>query len=726
MRLLRYFFFTLRGKNILILLVFMTITFVASLFIVHTLTQNMLLEEKGTKLMGIARYLDVRLGDRTYDSILASMDAINKSREEKIDLLNKTLADETEKISGIYPGLGVGYYSKELDAILVYSPSAEFSANVGKSIGADHPGREVMATDEEKVSFGSMVRGNIMNAMHPVERDGKVIGYIWANELATAVEQEYNNVAFAIMLILTVIYAVSLAATAFFSYLSTREVGVILSGINRMEEDFNYRMPPIKGEFSKVVENINTMADNVQTAQEEHETLLKAEASNQAQRDFLSRMSHEIRTPMNGVLGMTKLAMEASDEEQRLTYLGKIETSATLLLSIINDILDFSKIEADKVEIEQRPFVIREVFNNVRDLMNGRVGEKDVILQVHVADDVPHKAVGDSMKLSQILLNLVGNAAKFTSEGSIRINVSASLPSVSQRDMTVTGKDNSGENDTFTEPEIADTKADQIQGKNDTFTEPEIADTKADQIRFKTFRLYCSVADTGIGMTPEQLGNLFNPFTQADVSTTRQYGGTGLGLAISKRLVEMMDGNISVQSKPGAGSTFTFDIALGVCDVSTPDAGECDIDPDNESFEGLFALLAEDNEINQEIATVLLESIGLHLDVVDNGRLAVEAFEQGNYDLIFMDVRMPEMDGLEATRCIRAIEAKRAEHCAPNALLKPIPIVAMTANAMQEDREQTYAAGMDGHVSKPIDMHEIKMTLRQLGLAQRSIPITQG
>jgi CheY-like chemotaxis protein len=372
-------------------------------------------------------------------------------------------------------------------------------------------------------------------------------------------------------------------------------------------------------------------------------------------------MSHEIRTPMNGVLGMTRLAMQAETPEQSREYLKKIQSSASLLLGIINDILDFSKIEAGKLQLESRLFSLEELIDTIRELILPRISEKGLDFFVTVDPSVPTRAVGDDLRLSQILLNLLGNAVKFTGEGSITLEIGGRPPVAAETDSDV-------------------------------------------------FWLECKVRDTGIGMTPEQQDLLFQPFSQADSSTARRFGGTGLGLSISKALVEMMGGVIAVTSAPDGGSLFAFFIELNRAETETAEETWIDPEMENRRYEGSTLLLAEDNEINQEIAVAVLSELGAEVEIANNGEEAVEAFLRKDYSLIFMDIRMPLMDGLEAARRIRS----SGKHDAA-----AIPIIAMTANAMQEDREASFAAGMNGHISKPIDVEEIKKVLfRELGGAR--------
>jgi signal transduction histidine kinase/ActR/RegA family two-component response regulator len=664
------FFRSIQGKMLFVFVLFMSISLLIIWYITQHISQSVL-DEKQAKLLGIAVILDRYLGDDTYNDILRREGAESASREEKIRILNGELAAVTDVVAAAYAGLGVGYYSRELDAIITYGPSAEFSDFVGRSIAPEHLGRTVMRTGTAQVSTGSMVRGNIMNAMHPVLRDGKVLGYIWANELITDIEKELSRITRRIFMIIGLAYTVIFVLVVLISRRLLRDTDRIINGVRELRFDLSKKIGKTSGELGEVVDSINNMAEEMIKANESQQALIRAEAANTAQRDFLARMSHEIRTPMNGVLGMTRLAMQAASPEQCQEYLKKIQSSAALLLGIINDILDFSKIEAGKLDLERRAFDLAEMVDNIRELILPRIDEKGLAFTVTLEEPVPARAVGDGLRLSQILLNLLGNAAKFTSDGSIALEITSRPPVAS------------------TDGEAApDAAAFAPQGK---------------------FWLECKVRDTGIGMTPEQQDTLFQPFSQADSSTARRFGGTGLGLSISRALVEMMGGAIAVTSEPGKGSLFAFFVELETAADET--AAETGIDPevDSRHYQGHTFLLAEDNEINQEIAVAVLEELGAAVDIANNGAEAVAAFEKRDYSVIFMDIRMPLMDGLEAARHIRA----GAKHDAAT-----VPILAMTANAMQEDREASLAAGMNGHISKPIDIMEIKKALyRALGTA---------
>ncbi|MFN3077177.1 MAG: ATP-binding protein, partial [Alphaproteobacteria bacterium] len=386
----------------------------------------------------------------------------------------------------------------------------------------------------------------------------------------------------------------------------------------------------------------------------------EAERANRAKSEFLANMSHEIRTPMNAVTGMLYLLRQTFLNERQLDLLDKANNAARSLLVVINDILDFSKIEAGKIEIETIEFSLGEVLTRLRDVVGGVLHRKEVALLIDPAPEVPDSLMGDPTRLGQILLNLTNNAIKFTEKGSIRVTLSRLSAG------------------------------------------PEFV-----ELRF-------AVRDTGIGMTPEQMGKLFKAFSQADTSTTRTHGGTGLGLTISKQLVEKMGGGIGVTSEPGVGSEFAFTARFGR--GAQPDRTVLAVLGDTSKrslrsqpgprhrLRGRHLLLAEDNEINQEIALAILEGEGATLELAVDGAAAVTAVATASrpFDAVLMDIHMPVMDGYEAARRIRADPA--------NARL---PILAMTASAMDHERQQCLSVGMNDHIAKPIDVDRAIATLNR-------------
>ncbi|MFO1421869.1 MAG: PAS domain S-box protein [Candidatus Competibacteraceae bacterium] len=379
----------------------------------------------------------------------------------------------------------------------------------------------------------------------------------------------------------------------------------------------------------------------------------RAEVAAQTKAAFLANMSHEIRTPMNAILGMTHLALKTEPTPLQRDYLVKIQRSGQHLLGLINDILDFSKIEAGKLGIEQTDFDLNHLLDNVTNMMAEKVADKGLQLRVTVAPDVPSRLVGDPLRLGQVLINYANNAIKFTERGEIAIAVRVAAPLAEEGVL-----------------------------------------------------LHFAVRDTGIGISAEQLPLLFQSFQQADASTTRQYGGTGLGLAISKRLVELMGGEVGVESTPGQGSTFWFTARLGrsagaVAAPAAPPARSEPL-PDLAALAGCQALLVEDDALNQEVAIAFLREAGLEVDLAPNGAVAVDKVGGTVYDIVLMDMQMPVMDGIAATLAIRQMP-DRAD----------LPIVAMTANAMAGDRERCLAAGMNDHIAKPIDPQELFDKLRQ-------------
>jgi signal transduction histidine kinase/ActR/RegA family two-component response regulator len=399
-------------------------------------------------------------------------------------------------------------------------------------------------------------------------------------------------------------------------------------------------------ELQRSQKMLRLYATELQRKNEEYDAALNAarEAAEHKGR-FIANTSHEIRTPMNGIIGMTELLLASPLDPEQRELAKTVKESADALLRILNDILDFSKVEAGQLRFESVPFDPGDTVASVVSLWTPRAVASGIKLTQNIDSDVPEIVCGDPVRVRQVLTNLIGNALKFTEQGSVRVHV----------DVTGTG--------------------------------PEEA-----RIRF-------DVTDTGIGIPNDKLTHIFESFTQVDDSTTRRFGGTGLGLAISKQLVEAMGGRIAVESEVDVGTRFWFEIPFRLPEkqsapVPVPPSRETAL---THAFQPRV-LLVEDNPVNRRVALRMLEKEGCRVDAVENGELAVQALDAASYELIFMDVQMPVMDGLQATRLIRAREGDA----------RRTPIVALTAGALEGDRERCLAAGMDDYMAKPISQDAVR------------------
>ncbi len=420
--------------------------------------------------------------------------------------------------------------------------------------------------------------------------------------------------------------------------------------------DFALRAPVARNdEVGDLARSFNAMLDSLQASNKSlADARVLAEEATRAKSAFLANMSHAIRTPMNGILGMLELLSLTELEAKQREFSVTAKNSAEALLNVLNDILDFSRIEAGKLAIEHLSFDLRGLVEECVTLFSARAQEKNLHLTTFIPADIPAHVVGDSTRIRQILMNFLGNAVQFTHQGEVALSLRARA---------------------------------EAGGRH--------------VVRF-------DIKDTGIGLTDQERENLFKPFTQAGESTMRNYGGTGLGLAICQRLVKLMNGEIGVDSKIGQGSRVWFEVPLRKGEVNVPTLtapSDLSVSPGVRDLTGFRVLLVEDNLVNQQMALYALRRLGLDVTVAANGCLALEAMSERSFDLVLMDCQMPAMDGFEATRQIRDREAATG--------VSPIPVLAMTANARDSDRERCLAVGMNDCLTKPFKQDQLREILER-------------
>lgn len=554
----------------------------------------------------------------------------------------------------------------------------------------------VIVIAEEFVSTPSFISTkDYAQIINPIKINGELLGHVVLRSNFDSLNKKLHHYIFILLGLFALTFIIALYLSSQLQRVITRPILYFANFIHDVTDSRIHHTKAVKesdDELGHLIDAFNIMLeqldlsfktrDDAQRALSHHLNHLQeiiheqtldlqksldiADHANRSKSDFLANMSHEIRTPMNAIMGMSHLVKSTPLSEKQRYYINKIDISTQMLMSIINDILDYSKIESGKMQLDNTVFLLDDLIVYVIDSVSIKAKQKHIELSTIIGSNVPRRLVGDSLRLGQILLNLVSNAVKFTEMGDIRVKIELNH----QMENLVS--------------------------------------------------LHFSVSDTGIGLSPQQIDRLFQPFSQADSSITRKYGGTGLGLSICKQLAGLMNSEIQVSSIEGKGSVFSFDLTLSIAPEKLTDANSMIKHKDTTSphYKHQRVLLVEDNEINREVVIELLTSMDLEVMIASNGQEGLELAKNKHFDLILMDIQMPVMDGITATQHIRAEKS-----------LQSIPIIAMTANAMTSDYEKSIAAGMNDHLSKPIEMDKLIATLnRWLGidLSIKNAPISKA
>lgn len=466
-----------------------------------------------------------------------------------------------------------------------------------------------------------------------------------------------------ITMVASAILAIMVSAAFYFSHKMSRQIELVYQALINLSKGKSIKDLPKHSnsfvrqltdaiyKFDKVLKERDAQKQEIQTslsnlnAQNEHlkEAKIKAEAADKAKGEFLANMSHEIRTPLNGVIGGLQLLEKDNLASNQKHILTNAMFSANSLLFIINDILDFSKIESKKLELENKPFSVMKVLDSVEYDLLPQIKEKGIEFSIEISSDFADGRLGDPIRIKQIILNIASNAVKFTKEGAVKIKIG-------------------------------------------NITENE------------TPAMYIRISDTGIGMTEEVQNRIFERFTQADSSTTRRYGGTGLGVAITVSLIELMEGKITLKSEHNKGTDVTITLPLKQVKLDIDNSKSAP--QQTPKLKGKRLLIAEDNKVNQMIVQTMLKPTEVDYELAENGTEAVAAMKQGNFDLILMDIQMPEMDGIEAFKTIKTFDVST-------------PIIALTANVMSDDIKMYNELGFDGNVGKPINIQNLYSTLQK-------------